>query len=497
MHKKTLKRSTFNTLTQKIKAPEHLSRLSDYEDTENESVGRCQLPSLQKKKSWKDADSVSSWDQSSRRTSVSWSPEMEDVATWKVTQQWEAVERTLYDEPEQVAQTSVLEECIQWRTQVPHLRVIGRNPFLSVKDKVEDVDNRKLKGNSELQDQSPYFDHSFSGKERSSSSRCRSSFKAIENDVFNIIFEHVVSQLFPKKGDDYESLSGNLSDMLRISPAPVHVNKSSARSVQAGKVNWTEETICLEDKISNNKNRMTRDPLFSVKTEILEINKQKKFENPLSGNKLRDLKGTRNNTPDNAGTTFCRPHTSRNKLGTVFNEKIVVSPVPYVLSTKESFSTLRTTPIKVIAQPFDVSTFQGSARNISSFGNYMRKSTPLGASTGQSAWHAPVSPAIWPKNIKLAPIDTSRLPSRKNRSLAPSPAVLQRHRKSLSPISRSTLPVSAQSARDRNIESLEIQGKHITPGQSAKLSLLRSGWDYSPKAVNSGKKKQRVKKEAK
>ena len=35
----------------------------------------------------------------------------------------------------------------------------------------------------------------------------------------------------------------------------------------------------------------------------------------------------------------------RNKLGTVFNQRIIVSPVPYVSTTRESFSTLRKTPI--------------------------------------------------------------------------------------------------------------------------------------------------------
>lgn len=54
-----------------------------------------------------------------------------------------------------------------------------------------------------------------------------------------------------------------------------------------------------------------------------------------------------------------RPQTSRNKLGTVFNEKIVVSPVPYVLSTRESFSTVKTTPIKFMGQSVNESTFQG------------------------------------------------------------------------------------------------------------------------------------------
>lgn len=37
--------------------------------------------------------------------------------------------------------------------------------------------------------------------------------------------------------------------------------------------------------------------------------------------------------------------TRRHKLGTVFNERIIVSPVPFVATTRESFSTLCKTPI--------------------------------------------------------------------------------------------------------------------------------------------------------
>lgn len=36
----------------------------------------------------------------------------------------------------------------------------------------------------------------------------------------------------------------------------------------------------------------------------------------------------------------------RNKLGMVFNERVIVSPVPFVVTARESFSTLRTTPIQ-------------------------------------------------------------------------------------------------------------------------------------------------------
>ena len=38
--------------------------------------------------------------------------------------------------------------------------------------------------------------------------------------------------------------------------------------------------------------------------------------------------------------------TGRNKLGTVFSERVIVSPVPYVVTTRESFCTLRKTPIQ-------------------------------------------------------------------------------------------------------------------------------------------------------
>lgn len=55
----------------------------------------------------------------------------------------------------------------------------------------------------------------------------------------------------------------------------------------------------------------------------------------------------------------------------------------------------------------------GSARNIG-FQDSARKSGTLRNPNNYSAWQAPVSPTVWPKNIRLAPIDTSRLPSSKN-----------------------------------------------------------------------------------
>lgn len=80
----------------------------------------------------------------------------------------------------------------------------------------------------------------------------------------------------------------------------------------------------------------------------------RKYDNPMNNDKIRNQKDE--STTENK---LLRPHTSRNKLGTVFNEKVVVSPVPYVLSTRESFSTVKTTPIKFMAQSLEVSSFQG------------------------------------------------------------------------------------------------------------------------------------------
>lgn len=56
---------------------------------------------------------------------------------------------------------------------------------------------------------------------------------------------------------------------------------------------------------------------------------------------------------------LCTPHIGRNKLGTIFNERIVVSPVPFAVSTRESFSTLNTIPIRFMNEDFEISSFQG------------------------------------------------------------------------------------------------------------------------------------------
>lgn len=101
-------------------------RLKDEENgIDNESNGHFQLPSLPRRKSWKDDNVLSTGN--SAATSVSWSQEAENVATQRLEEQWATVERSFYEEDDELPQGSALDECIQWRTQIPYLRLIGRN----------------------------------------------------------------------------------------------------------------------------------------------------------------------------------------------------------------------------------------------------------------------------------------------------------------------------------------------------------------------------------
>ncbi|XP_050476282.1 uncharacterized protein LOC126866565 [Bombus huntii] len=476
MHKRKLKR---NTLLQNIRTSEILPRVNNSRDNQNKSSDYFQLPSLQKKKTWKDVDdNVSTWDKNSTATDISCSSEIENIATKKAMEQWEAIESTLYEDGNQVTQTSVLEECIQWRMQIPHLRIVGKNPFLSSKSNYQDlnVNYSQIKNNFDSNNEEVFPEHSTSLKKRKNSSKQRLQ-KTSQDEIFDMLYEYVISKLFPNKGNEIDSLYDDFNDVLQIHTATIHSNKSSAKSI---KVNCFEETISLESRFSNSNSKGREDYTLPMRKEsgqtyTQEI--QKKHDNPMNNDKIRNQKDE-----STMEDKLLRPHTSRNKLGTVFNEKVVVSPVPYVLSTRESFSTVKTTPIKFMAQSLEVSSFQGSSKNI----NYFKNSGKNSSSAKISAWHAPVSPAVWPKNIKLAPLDTTRFSSSKNRSLTSSSVPVSRNRKPLSPIFRSTPPV--QTIHNNNHEGLEIQGKHIIPGQSPKLSAPTTS------SENAGSSKNRKKK---
>lgn len=81
-------------------------------------------------------------------------------------------------------------------------------------------------------------------------------------------------------------------------------------------------------------------------------------EHSISASKVKGLRKMGNDLNAEKERLYT-PQQSRNKLGTVFNEKIVVSPVPFAVSTRESFSTLKTIPIRFMGQALEISSSQG------------------------------------------------------------------------------------------------------------------------------------------
>ncbi|XP_076384892.1 LOW QUALITY PROTEIN: uncharacterized protein LOC117218282 [Megalopta genalis] len=471
MHKKTVKRNTPISLIQSTKTTEKFLCAREYKDDDNESSKHFQLPSLQKKKIWKDVNSQASTSDEISKATVSTSSltDLEDIVTAKVVQQWDAIENTLYEDGDQVTQTALLEECTQWRKQIPHFRIVGKNPYLSTKANYENGDRNsgQTKATLDLFNEKAFSERSYSVKEKKAISKHKSQ-NTQQDKVLDMLFEYVMSELFPSKENEIER---DFEKALQIRMAPIHSNRSSAKSYKS---TWYEETIPLDNTFSNGKSRVLEDQILPIRTEIGDSTPEirKKYDNHTHNDRI---KSGQEDTLAIEDKLF-RPHTSRNKRGTVFNEKIVVSPVPYILSTRESFSTIKTTPIKFMGEPLNVSTFQGNSSIPTKYSNY------------QSAWHSTMSPAVWSKNVKLAPLDTSRLPSCKNRSLTSSSVVLQRNRKPLSPIPR-TIPVDSAQTTYNNTKCFEIQGRHISPGQSPKLSATSTGLDYSTRSSKNKKKK--------
>ncbi|XP_043497779.1 uncharacterized protein LOC122521265 isoform X2 [Polistes fuscatus] len=494
MHKKTIKRNVFSSTTQKIKAPQHLLRLRDDESYEHELRG-TPLPDLQRKEFSKRITSPTSSDRASISTSMSWPEEMENVATEKLLQQWDAIERVLYNETDNLSNNEVFEECMQWKIQIPHLRVIGKGLLDENISKSADcsTDNREV--------HKP-FDYSDSLKlsidqaaKNTNESLKNQQYKQSKEEVFNIISEYINSQLFPNKNDDMDTLDSKLDKVLKITPASMCRNRTftkSSKSTRSGdQILYRED---FEDDSSDFYNVKQHDLSSLDKSKSETITRSKRFpqrrkKHSISASKIKGLQKVENDVNDERERLYT-PQQNRNKLGTVFNEKIVVSPVPFAVSTRESFSTLKTIPIRFMEQALEISTSQGSARNSFSNVKPLWKSNSIRMPNNHSAWQTPVSPAVWPKNLRLAPIDTSRLPSSKNRSLslAESPVVLQRSVKPLSPISHAIMPSTAKIIRDKNNDILEIQGKHITTGQAPKSALFTSNWDYSPRNILSRKK---------
>lgn len=131
-----------------------------------------QLPSLPQRKSLKDDDNVVSTGNSAA-TSVSWSQEAENVATQRMEEQWATAERSFYKEDDQLPQGPVLDECIQWRTQIPYLRLIGR-------DSAHVVNKAQL-------------DVCFSAKARKKSDNLQNDEMLLERSLSVKVKKHVIS----------------------------------------------------------------------------------------------------------------------------------------------------------------------------------------------------------------------------------------------------------------------------------------------------------------
>lgn len=86
-----------------------------------------------------------------------------------------------------------------------------------------------------------------------------------------MLYAYVISELFPKKENEIDSLHDDFNDALQIRMASIHSNKSSAKS---SKINWFEETIPLENKFSNNSSKSIEDHILSMKKDITQTNMQ-------------------------------------------------------------------------------------------------------------------------------------------------------------------------------------------------------------------------------
>lgn len=103
-------------------------------------------------------------------------------------------------------------------------------------------------------------------QERKSSSKHKVE-KTAQDEIFGMLYEYVISELFPNKENEIDSLRDDFNDALQIRMAPIHSNKSSAKST---KVNWFEETIPIESRFSNNSGKAVKDDILPMKREIIQ-----------------------------------------------------------------------------------------------------------------------------------------------------------------------------------------------------------------------------------
>ena len=139
----------FSSQKEKVKLPQHVLRKTLTENSEDSR--KILSPISRKHSAFTIRNESESWDRQSGTTTVSWSEDMEEVATRKVIEQWEAVERTVYDENNQLPLGPVFDECLQWQNQLPHLRLVGENPGVKLSELT-------IKPNSSLKRKQQHFD---------------------------------------------------------------------------------------------------------------------------------------------------------------------------------------------------------------------------------------------------------------------------------------------------------------------------------------------------
>ncbi|OXU27092.1 hypothetical protein TSAR_008397 [Trichomalopsis sarcophagae] len=350
----------------------------------------------------------------------SWSEDLGDVTTRRVLEQWRALESVLYDEenPQVPPGTSLYDECVQWRSQLPHLRIVGtgyENPGLTVgSNHVASSAPLAIRERSEQMNGSANasmnYDNHLSMRMSELSCHTTPNFRQAKEQVLDHIVEFICKELaeIEAEREAEDRLSDNFEEFLKITPAPTCTGKNPLNS--------------------NN---------FYYKIDSVDASASKDRERELQS--------------------------GRNKLGMVFNERVIVSPVPFVVTSRESFSTLRTTPIQFFRDDHRVpsndrlgSKHENGKRKFS-----LTRKTHL-VPRVQAPWNTSVLPAIYPKNVRLTPIDTSRLPSSKRRQSKTADSINMRcSRNSLSPISRSVQPNSPRNRNHNLMEQLEIRGSHI------------------------------------
>ncbi|KAJ8670687.1 hypothetical protein QAD02_001946 [Eretmocerus hayati] len=398
-------------------------------------------------------ESADSWDDEQQQRAGgpggSWSEqEAEAAATQRSLEQWARVERTLFDEEDQLPVGCPLaDECLQWRGQLPHLRIVGSCSLVGPESPTGPTTPARRRTNVVSAASSSFASPQAGDNldpgilcsgESSLVSLNQQSRKKAKEEVLDYIVEFISKELAEIAAEkEAEDLSDNLDEFLKITPAPTEAGKNPIVS-----------------------NRL----YFNIESA----------DSPTKP----DIKAN--------GDDEREDQIRRNKMGTIFNERIIVSPVPFIITTRESFSTLKQTPIQYLGDSFnreDVIT--GTKRDSTQRKSSLARKTPL-VTTPQvhGSWNTQAYPEVWPKNIKLTPIDTSRLPSSKKRTSKTADSVPpRRSRNSLSPISHSTRALSpghSARSRDNPLDGLEIRGSQIVAqvqrinGKPARTKLIRA-----------------------